>query len=136
VTRILICGDRNWSDYDFILHHLKKYIDEHHPDAIDFVIEGEARGADSLGRQAAESLGIIVLKFPANWEKFGRAAGPIRNKQMLDEGKPDVVWVFHDDLSKSRGTNDMIRQARKRGVPVYIHSHIIGKDEVVEVIIH
>lgn len=61
-----------------------------------------------------------VEKYPADWEKYGKVAGPIRNQQMLDEGKPDVVYAFTDDLSNSRGTADMCRRANKAGVPVYV----------------
>jgi hypothetical protein len=131
MTRVLICGDRNWTDYDYILETLKKYLADHTPNAIDFVIEGEANGADKLGRKAAEELGIVVLPYPAKWEQHGRAAGPIRNKQMLVDGKPDEVWAFHDNLSASKGTMNMIITAREKGIPVYTHSHNMGKFIVV-----
>ena len=131
MTKVLICGDRNWTDYKFILDTLIKYRDDHGIDSIDFVIEGEADGADKLGRQAAEWLHIKVLKYPADWTKYGRAAGPIRNKEMLVDGKPDEVWAFHDDLSTSKGTMNMIMLARAKGIPVYVISHKLGKYLVV-----
>lgn len=84
------------------------------------VIEGEAKGADTMARNAAIHLGIHVERYPADWEKFGRAAGPIRNLKMLMEGKPTHVIAFHDDIGKSKGTKDMINQARKAGLDVLL----------------
>lgn len=115
--RILVCGDRNWTDKNLILDRLKEY-----PKDV-VIIEGEARGADSLARKAAEELGLEVLAFPAQWAKFGRAAGPIRNTQMLDEGKPDEVLAFHDHIVDSLGTANMLKQARRRGIRVSLISH-------------
>lgn len=88
----------------------------------DLVIEGEAPGADTLAREAAEYFGIPVLAFPANWQKYGRAAGPIRNTEMLNEGKPDMVVAFHNDYLHSKGTKNMVEQALKRGLKVVIQT--------------
>jgi len=94
---------------------LDGFLDAHH---IEVVIEGEAPGADTLGRIWAELHGIPVEQFPADWTRYGREAGPKRNKQMLDEGKPDFVVGFIDKpKAESRGTNNMISQAGKRDVP-------------------
>lgn len=84
------------------------------------VIEGDARGADRLAGEWAEEQGEQPLRFPADWEKYGRAAGPIRNQQMLDEGRPDLVLAFSRDITKSKGTKDMVTRAHKAGLPVYI----------------
>jgi hypothetical protein len=113
--RILFCGDRNWSNYKVICDVMADFNPE-------VVIEGEARGADLLAADAAEYFGIPVLRFPANWEKYHRAAGPIRNTQMLTEGKPDMVMAFHDDITASKGTGNMIAQARKHGIPVKVYN--------------
>ena len=60
--------------------------------------------------------------FPADWIRHGRAAGPIRNEQMLREGCPDLVVAFHDDPGLGRGTADMVRRALAAGVPVrFVH---------------
>jgi len=66
----------------------------------------------------AKKYGLEVIWFPADWEKYGRAAGPIRNKQMIMEGKPDLVVAFHNNISKSRGTKNMVTQARRHGIRV------------------
>lgn len=75
---------------------------------------GAATGADALAIEAAEELGIPMRLFPADWKKHGRAAGPIRNGEMLREFKPDVVWAFPG----GRGTADCVRQAKALGIPV------------------
>jgi hypothetical protein len=61
-----------------------------------------------------------VYSFPADWETYGKAAGPIRNTQMLTEGNPDMVAAFHNDISKSKGTKNMIVQAKKAGIKVIL----------------
>ena len=115
MMRILFCGDRNWTNYKVICDVMADL----NPD---LVIEGEAKGADSLARDAAEYFGIPVLPFPADWDKYGRAAGPIRNTQMLKEGMPDVVIAFHDDIQNSKGTLNMVNQALKQGLKVMVYT--------------
>ncbi len=109
-----MCGDRNWTDYLAIYEELKTYKSI----GYDTIIEGEARGADSIARQVAQFLDMKVLKFPANWNKYGRSAGMIRNQQMLDEGDPDSVVAFHQDIKNSKGTAHMMRIAKAIGLPV------------------
>ena len=110
--RLLVTGDRDWTDADAIrlcLLDLKPEV----------VIHGAAPGADSLADEVAKELGIERLSFPAKWKLYGRAAGPIRNQQMLDEGKPDTVVYFHHDLPSSKGTANMLKRARLADLPVY-----------------
>ncbi len=110
--RILITGDRNWTDKDKIRAMLSSVPD------VEEVIEGEARGADTLGKEVAQELEIPVESYPADWSKYHKAAGHIRNQQMLDEGKPNLVLAFHSHIEQSRGTADMIRRAKKAGIEV------------------
>lgn len=112
--RVLICGDRNWTDYAAILRELLRF-----PPGTT-IIEGGCCGADRLAAEIARELGFKVAEFHADWQRYGRAAGPIRNRRMLDEGRPDLVLAFHADIKKSRGTADMVRQARRAGVPVRV----------------
>ena len=56
----------------------------------------------------------------------GKAAGPIRNREMLRDGGPEMVAAFHTDLSQSKGTLDMVRIARSAGVPVKVFN---GRDD-------
>lgn len=112
--KLLICGDRNWSNGDAIRQVIKKF----NPTT---VIEGEAKGADTLARLSAVTMGIDVMPFPADWQKYGRAAGPIRNSQMLKEGNPDVVVGFHYKIDESKGTRDMLTRAKKAGKATFIY---------------
>jgi len=112
--RVLICGDRNWTDRDLIRAWLCKLQDE----GYDTVIHGAARGADTLAGEEANKIGFTVLFFPANWTRYGRAAGMIRNQQMLDEGKPDTVLYFHRNLPESKGTKDMVERAQKQNLEI------------------
>lgn len=118
--RLLICGDREYCDYTRILNHLRA-----HKAQIEIIIHGAARGADTLAEKAAKELGIPTLPFPAQWDTYGKRAGPLRNTQMLNEGKPTHVWAFHDNFIASRGTKNMVNQATKAGLPVAL----ISKDD-------
>lgn len=109
--RVLICGSRNWIDERVIEREIRKHRKE-----IKLIIHGGARGADTLAGMIAHQLRIPVKVFPAQWKRFGRGAGHIRNQQMLDEGKPDQVWAFTEDLRSSRGTKDMVHRATKAQV--------------------
>jgi len=117
MTRLLICGDREWKDKEYILQLLRQ-----RPDVI-VVIEGECRGADTLGRLAAKALKIPVDPFPADWRGEGKAAGPLRNQRMLDVAQPTEVWAFHDGLPESKGTRDMVNRAIWSDIPTWLFWH-------------
>ena len=112
--RILVCGDRKWKRMDIIERELKKFPSD------TVVIHGVAIGADALGASIAEKLGFEVIPFPAKWKIYGRAAGPIRNQEMLDVGKPELVLAFHENISESKGTKDMVNRARGVGIKVTV----------------
>lgn len=119
--RVLICGDRNWTDWEAI----ERYVATLPDDAV--IIEGEARGADRMARQAAMRRGLKVERYPALWAKYGRAAGPVRNRQMLVEGDPDLVVAFHTNIAESKGTANMVSQAERAGLPTIVHDGFAGK---------
>lgn len=106
---ILVCGDRNWNNLEIIMRELKCLPRNA------TIIHGAARGADTMAGLAAEHLGMTVKSFPAKWHKYGRSAGPIRNREMFNSTDPDLVLAFHTDIEHSKGTKDMIRYAEKRG---------------------
>lgn len=118
-VRVLVCGSRTFDDMGAVCTVL---------DGMDMfatgnlaVIHGGARGADSLAAEWAKVNGKPEARFPAEWDRHGRRAGYVRNQQMLDEGKPDVVWAFVDKpLADSKGTNMMVRLAADAGVPTYV----------------
>jgi hypothetical protein len=116
MMRVLICGDREWDDYNIIFSTLlrKKAL-------IKLVIHGACRGADMLADRAARELKLPVKPFPisgSEWEQYGLGAGPKRNTRMLEEGMPTVVVAFHRKLNKSKGTKNMVQQSLCARVPV------------------
>jgi predicted Rossmann fold nucleotide-binding protein DprA/Smf involved in DNA uptake len=116
IKRVVIAGCRDYNNYD----EAKLYIDfclsniRRENDIV--IVSGCASGADAIGERYARQNGFKVEKYPANWEKYGRGAGPIRNKQMAQAC--DYVICFWD--GKSRGTKSMIEFAREYNKPVKI----------------
>jgi len=111
---VIICGDRNWTDEDTIDEYIK-ILPPHST-----IIHGNCRAVDKIAAKLGRIRGHRVIPNSAEWNKFGRGAGPIRNRRMLEEGQPDLVVAFHDDLSRSKGTADMIGQAEARGIPTEV----------------
>jgi len=117
--RVLICGSRNWNERDVPKEHsIKEYIEALPPNAV--IIHGACLGADMVADRIARERGHTVIEFKANWVLYGDAAGPIRNQEMLDVGKPDRVVAFHEDIVNSKGTKDMIVRARKAMLPIEV----------------
>jgi SLOG family YspA-like protein len=111
--RVLVCGGRDFSDTDWAYRILDEL---HRNNNIDVIIEGDARGADRIAGYWAGKNRIDNLKFRADWDRYGKAAGSIRNTKMLKESKPDLVLAFPG----GRGTANMISQAKLADIPVLI----------------
>lgn len=143
MSKVLICGDRWWGRVPDAINHyspvaqarlwrkaeaervrLRDWCDEWHfsQSRITQVIEGEAKGADTWGRVWGESRGIDVRKFHAQWKVYGKAAGPMRNREQLAEGEPNYVFAFHNNLMESRGTLDMVTISTKARVTTWVIS--------------
>lgn len=122
--RILVCGSREWRDRDKMEKVLLDIFN-----VGDTLIYGCCRGADNMAyeiltkefRDAYGDLEINILPFPANWKEYGISAGPIRNKEMLVIGKPDLVLAFTKSISQSRGTTNMIILANQYNVEVRLY---------------
>ena len=110
--RVLVTGSRKFTDYERILEALRAV------KGLTCVIHGCQTGADTLAGRAALELGVNVMEFPADWERHGDQAGPIRNQEMLRVGEPD--WVFAFPLFGSRGTWDMVNKAYRAKLSVRI----------------
>lgn len=110
--KILVCGGRDFQDYDLLKTTLSALQVER--GEFSLIIHGAARGADALADQYASRHRIPVKAFPADWDTYGRSAGPIRNALMLDDGEPDLVVAFPG----GRGTKNMVLQSRLAGVEV------------------
>lgn len=118
--RVLICGSRGWSDPNPINAIIAGHdiLAEGAGEKLT-VIHGDAPGADRLAGRLAKQWGVEVIKEPADWNRYGAAAGPIRNQKMLDEHQPGVIYAFRS-RGKSTGTDDMIARGEAAGVPVYV----------------
>jgi hypothetical protein len=119
--RVLVCGGRDFGvdEYggitdkaDPLLNALDELLEQHGDTLV--IIEGGARGADTIASVWATHRRVAHKTFPADWHRYKRAAGLIRNQQMIDEGKPDLVLA----APGGAGTRDMIRRALKQGVRV------------------
>lgn len=119
MKRVLICGDREWWDERPIRELLLSLPRD------SLIITGGCRGADRIANEIAESMGFATKVEDAKWDEYAnmgirRAAGPIRNRKMLADFKPDVVYAFHNDIEHSKGTKDMVEISRRKGVLVEI----------------
>lgn len=110
--RVLVCGGRDFCNVALVYH----YLDQLHAQyPVSMVIHGAARGADSCGASWATSRGTPQQACPADWNRDGRAAGPIRNQWMLDNCAPQMVVAFPG----GKGTDHMVRISQRAGVPVW-----------------
>ena len=107
LPRVLVCGGRNFED-ELLLAVTMESIRETR--GISMVIGGGSRGADTMAEEWAKSRAIECVVFDVDWVGLGRAAGPIRNQQMFDEGKPNLVVA----VPGGRVTADMAQGARCR----------------------
>ena len=114
--KIIIAGSREITDYDFVE---KAILESGWIDKDTEIISGMARGVDTLAVEFAHKLGLPLHKFPADWKKYGGAAGMIRNREMAEFG--DAMIAIWD--GSSRGTENMITVARLRGLKIIVKFH-------------
>lgn len=107
---VLVCGSRYYCDYGTLSSVLEE---QHSINPITKLIQGGCNGADTLACIWARRKGIEVLTFMAEWDKYGKVAGPMRNQRMVEE-KPDMVIAFDGGF----GTYDMVRRAKLAKIPV------------------
>ena len=114
--KVLVCGGRYFTGLQAVITLGNALLAIHKETPITEIIHGAARGADTLAEKFGEYFGIPTRAFPADWKKYKNSAGPIRNKQMLVEGNPDVVVAFPGGA----GTANMVSQAIKHKVKVIV----------------
>jgi hypothetical protein len=119
ILKIIIAGGRDFEDYNFLKFHADIFVNDlkkEFPDAVIQIVSGGAKGVDSLGERFAEENGYDKVIFKADWSKYRRAAGPIRNAEMAS-------WSTHL-LSfwngTSKGTKSMINLAKKENCVVRV----------------
>ena len=105
--RVLVTGGRDYTDWPALVRVLNGL-------GITELCHGAARGADKMAGSWARIAHIPVTAYPADWDGNGKAAGPIRNRLMLDDFKPDLVVAFPG----GKGTAHMVSIARKAGLPI------------------
>jgi hypothetical protein len=109
--RVLICGGRNFDERKRMRDYLFSF---HEKTPITAVIHGGASGADRLGGEWARHNGIAEVRVDANWTRYGKRAGPVRNGWMIQHCFPELVIAFPGGY----GTRNMIEQATAVGIPV------------------
>ena len=112
--KTIIAGSRDFNDYDLLKKQINHY--RNYKGVVTEIVSGCAKGADTLGEQYAVENGIPLKYFRADWDTYGRAAGPIRNQQMAEYA--DVLIAVWD--GKSKGTKNMIDNMNKLMKPVFI----------------
>jgi hypothetical protein len=115
--KTIICGSRHFDNYPFmrdILHQI--VFDKDFPLQITEVVCGMAQGADLLGKYWAERRDIPVKEFPADWNRYKKGAGAIRNRQMGAYGDATIAFLYPD----SRGTADMIKVSKQLDLLLYV----------------
>lgn len=108
--KILVAGGRDNWDHEGVARELGKF-----PKDELLIITGGAPGADCAALRWAMSNGVKFKNYPADWVKHGKAGGPIRNRLMLTDGKPDLVIAFRG----WNGTFDMCSQAIAAGIDIH-----------------
>lgn len=106
--RVLVCGGREFHQRAVLRKALSAL------EGVSVIISGGAPGADRMAEEWARHQGIPTIRMDANWTRYGRKAGPMRNQWMIDLASPDLVVAFPG----GHGTDDMVRRARVAGIEV------------------
>lgn len=124
-VRIIIAGTRDFDDYELLKFKVDRIVEKEFKNCYISIVSGTCKGADQLGESYARTKGYHLYKFPAEWDKYGRKAGPLRNEKMakfasgelIDNECVGVLIAFWD--GKSRGTKNMIENAHKYNLKVF-----------------
>jgi len=119
-TRIIVCGGCNYSNYEAFKRQLDQVLAKYENVTL---ISGHAKGVDTMAECYASEKKIPIKVFPAEWTKYGKAAGPIRNTAMLQYALEQTAVVVAFWNGASRGTGNMLKQAEKTGVECHVFLH-------------
>ena len=115
--RIIIAGSRGVTDKVKVITALTMALEEWKPREVTEIISGGARGVDTLAEELANEYKIAFREYPADWDKYGKRAGYLRNEQMADAADGLVlVWD-----GESRGSKHMLDIAKRKGLKVHVH---------------
>ena len=123
---MIVAGGRDYSNQNIVNYYIDRVKDVCDSRGLNLVIVcGMATGADTLGRNYAISNGLEVLEFPADWNKYGKSAGYIRNKEMGDVA--DSAIVFWDGRSKgSKLMIDIMHELKKPVVAISYDGKVLS----------
>ena len=117
MRRIVVTGGRDFSDRDLVVSAMMML----NIGSEDVIITGCASGADTLCSDVASKLGAIIEPHPADWKRYGKAAGPIRNHEMIDSGCDFLLA-----LPGGKGTAECKRYAKRKGIKIIEAIDLIG----------
>lgn len=113
-SKVIIAGSRSFADYEKLKSVCDSILPNQYSEPRITILSGTSSGSDSLGERYAHERGYALQRHPADWKKYGKAAGPIRNRQMAENA--DVLIAFWN--GRSKGTKNMIETAKKLGLIV------------------
>lgn len=122
MIKVIIAGTRDFNDYALLKKDVDYFLQDFNPSKIE-IVSGNARGADKLGERYAKEHNLPVKLFPANWDKYGKRAGYLRNQEMANYS--DMLIAFWDE--KSKGTKHMIDIAKKQGLTVIVVGYVLER---------
>ena len=121
MIKVIIAGTRDFNDYAFLKKNVDYFLQGINPNSEEIeIVSGNARGADKLGERYAKEYNLPVKLFPANWDKYGKRAGYLRNQEMANYA--DMLIAFWDE--KSKGTKHMIDIAKKQSLTVIVVGYV------------
>lgn len=134
--RIVICGGRHFNDYEQLKTTITNFLKQRKIEIENVeIVSGHCQGADILGEQYAKEYGLNLTIFPADWQRYKRKAGPIRNKQMIEyimqtENKAVIAFVSEN----SKGTKQTVLLAKRAGIFVVETHYSISETGTLRII--
>ena len=134
--RIVICGGRHFNDYEQLKTTITYFLKQRKIEIENVeIVSGHCQGADMLGEQYAKEYGLNLTIFPADWQRYKRKAGPIRNKQMIEyimqtENKAVIAFVSEN----SKGTKQTVLLAKRAGIFVVETHYSISETGTLRII--
>lgn len=110
IHRLAVVGSRDFTDYDRLRETIRSF------PQVKIVVSGGAKGADKLAEKAADELGLVCEVHRADWKRFGKGAGPVRNTAIVESAEAVLAFL----MPGSRGTLDTLRKAQKKGLPLWV----------------
>ena len=120
MIKVVIAGSRLFNNQDLFDNSLHDILLKYDTEELE-IISGGCTGADNLAEEYAESWGIKFREFPAYWNVYGKAAGPMRNEEMAkyaSQSEKGILIAF--PIGESKGTRNMIRAAKRYGLEIHV----------------